>query len=248
MSDNDKPFFLPFVKKEKLNKDTYTFYFERTKDARPFVAGQYYEIKLPHKNMDDRGDSRVFTISSSPNDKEYISITTRIIQSTFKLALANLKEGDVIHFDGPWDDLNFDENEKLPYVFLAGGIGVTPYHSIIKYSIEKGLKNKMTLFVSWKIREDMVFHEFFENAQKTLPNFRYIPTLTGEESDNWKYETGRIDADMIKRYMSGILDIKCFVAGPPPMVVALKKMILDMNVPKENVVSEDFEGYVNDKF
>ncbi len=66
MSDNETPFFLPFDHKEQLTKDTYTFYFKRNGQERDFVPGQYYEIKLDIKNPDERGDSRVFTISSSP--------------------------------------------------------------------------------------------------------------------------------------------------------------------------------------
>ncbi len=248
MSDNVKPFFLTFLKKEKLTSDCYAFYFRRTPEARPFVAGQYYEIKLPHKKMDDRGDSRVFTISSSPTDKDFITITTRIIQSSFKLCMADIKKGEKVHFDGPWDDLNFDEKEKSPYVFLAGGIGVTPYHSIVKYSLEKKLKNKMTLFVSWKKSSDMVFHDFFMDAEKRLTNFKYIPTLTDEILPNWKFETGRIDPAMIKKYKKDFVNNKYFIAGPPAMVSSLKKLIQSMEIPKENIVSEDFEGYMNDRF
>lgn len=242
----DKPFYLPFVKKEKLTKDTFNFFFQKNVNARDFIPGQTYEMKLPHKNMDERGDDRVFTISSSPTNDEFITITTRIIQSTFKMRLGNLKQGEVVQFTGPWDDLNFDPKDTRPHVFLAGGIGITPYHSIIQYSLDKQIKTPMKLFVSWKNQDEIVFDDFFRKAQDTLDNFTYIPTLTEDESldaDLWDGERGRINEEMIKKYVSDIIGSKYFFAGPPPMVKALKETVIGMGVPKDNLLSEEFEGY-----
>ncbi|MDO8269918.1 MAG: FAD-dependent oxidoreductase [Candidatus Levybacteria bacterium] len=240
-------FFLPFVKKEQLTFDTYTFYFKRTGEEREFTPGQYYEMTLPHKNMDERGDSRVFTISSSPTDKEFITITTKIIQSTFKMRLNSLVTGDKVQFDGPWDDLNFDEKDTSPHVFIAGGIGVTPYHSIVEYVTDKNLKTQMILFASWKKREEMIFDDFFRDANNHLENFSYVPTITDGGSLNpeeWDGEKGYINSEMIKRYVYEIDKSKYFFSGPPAMVNSLKKTIIDMGVPKEKIIFEEFEGYV----
>lgn len=247
MEDNDKPFFLPFVKKVQLATDCFTFFFEKNGNARDFVPGQTYEMKLPHKNMDERGDTRVFTISSSPTDKEFITVTTRIIKSTFKLRLNSLKVGDNVQFTGPWDDLNFDPKDKRPHVFLAGGIGITPFHSIINYSLDKKINTPMTLFVSWKNQEEMIFDEFFRTAEEALSNLTYIPTLTEDTSlnaDVWDGENGRINEEMIKKYVSDIKNSKYFFAGPPAMVKALKETIVEMGVAKENLLAEEFEGYL----
>ena len=245
MFDNN-PFFLPFVKKEQLTHDCYTFFFQRNGTERPFVPGQYYEMKLPHNNMDERGDSRVFTISSSPTDTEFITITTRIIQSSFKLCLASLKPAEIVQFDGPWDDLNFDEKDTTPHVFLAGGIGVTPYHSIVKYCMEKKIKTPMTLFVSWKNKEEMIFDEIFRNANRHIDNFSYVPALTEEKGldiNNWDGEIGRIDENMIKKYVPSVLDAKYFFSGPPVFVSTLKQMVKGMGVPYDKIITEEFEGY-----
>lgn len=246
MSDNENLFFLPFIKKEQLTADTYSFYFKRTPDAPDFVSGQYFEMKFDIKNADERGDSRVFTISSSPTEKEFITITTRIIQSSFKMRLNQVQEGEIVQFSGPWDDLNFDEKDSSPHVFLAGGIGVTPYHSIVKYVIDKNLKTEMILFVSWKNRSEMVFDEFFRNANNHLENFSYVPTITEEEGltpENWDGEKGRINEEMIRKYISDIGVSKYFFAGPPAMVAALKETVQGMGVVKEKIIAEEFEGY-----
>lgn len=245
MADNETPFYLPFLKKEQLTKDAFTFYFRRTGEERDFIPGQYYEIKLEIKNPDERGNSRVFTISSSPTEKEYITITTRIIQSSFKIRLSEVKPGEMVQFNGPWDDLNFDEQDTSPHVFLAGGIGITPYHSIVKYVIDRNLKTQMLLFVSWKNREEMVFDEFFRNANNHLENFSYVPTLTEDELNpsEWDGELGRINSDMIKKYVSDISKSKYFFSAPPAMVNALKQIVIEMGVSKENIIAEEFEGY-----
>lgn len=246
MSDINSPFFLPFFKKEQLNRDTFTFYFKRTGDEHQFVPGQYYEMKLDIKNTDERGDTRVFTISSSPTDLDYITFTTRIIQSAFKLRLNNLLEGESVQFSGPWDDLNFDEKDTRPHVFLAGGIGVTPYHSIVKYVLDRNITTQMALFVSWKTREEMIFDSFFREANNHLESFSYIPTLTDEidlKPEEWDGELGRVNEEMLKKNIYDIAGSKYFFSGPPAMVKALKETVVNMGVPKENIIAEEFEGY-----
>lgn len=244
MEDNEKPFKVPFIKKEQLTKDTYSFYFKRTKESRDFVAGQYFEIYLPHKNADERGQDRVFTCCSSPTEKDHYMITTRIIESSFKKELAKLKKGDLVRFNGPWDDLNFDESETLPQVFLAGGIGITPFHSIVKYAIDKKLTLPITLFVSWKSHDEMIFDDFFRNAEKKLDNFRYVPTITDDEGlKNWSGETGRISERLIKKYIPKVRNNRFRIAGPPGLVKAMKELCVQMNVSKENTIAEEFEGY-----
>lgn len=197
------------------------------------------------KNPDERGDAHVFTISSSPTDREFYTITTRIIQSTFKHRLAQLQPGELVQFDGPWNDLNFDEHDKSPHVFLAGGIGITPYHSIVKYVQEKNLDTQMILFVSWKNRNEMIFDDFFRNANNHLENFTYVPTITDEQLNpsEWDGETGRIDEVMIKKYVSQLNVSKYFFSGPPAMVSALKEIVKGMGVPSDKIIFEEFEGY-----
>ncbi len=244
MVDNETPFKLPFLKKEKLTKDTYSFYFERTEDVPDFVPGQYFEIRLSIKNPDDRGDTRVFTCCSSPTEKKYLMITTRVIKSSFKTSLDKLKKGDLVKFNGPWDDLNFDEKDDLPQIFMAGGIGVTPFYSIIKYSLDKKLKLPMTLFVSWVSLEEMIFDKFFRGAEKKLPNFKYVPTITHFENiKNWDGEKGRISERMVKKYIKKVRVARYRIAGPPGLVKAMRELAYQMNVGKENIITEEFEGY-----
>lgn len=244
MEENDKPFISKFIKKVKLTDDTYSFYFKRGKNSRDFVPGQYFELKIDIKNPDERGNTHVFTCASSPTEKDYYMITTRVIESTFKMALSNLKKGDTVEFTGPWDDLNFDESEILPQVFLAGGIGITPFHSIVKYAVDKKLDLSMTLFVSWGSRGEVLYDEFFREAEQKLKDFRYIPTITHLDNiKDWNGETGRISERLVKKYINKVRNNKFRIAGPAALVKAMRELCVQMNVSKENIVSEEFEGY-----
>src|ERR1700722_6626379 len=119
-----------FIKKRKLTKDTYIFYFEKPKSF-DFIAGQYNRWTLPITATDGRGSSRFFTISSPPSEKDFLVITTRIIQSDFKKELLKLHENQEIKIFGPMGQFFIDETSEKEHVFLAGGIGITPFHSMI---------------------------------------------------------------------------------------------------------------------
>jgi len=244
MADNETAFKIPFVKKEQVALDTYTFYFERSDVSRDFVAGQYFEIKLRIKNTDERGDTNVFSMSSSPTEKDYYAVTTKVVKSSFKKSLLKLKEGTLVQFNGPWDDLNFNENDDLRQVFMAGGIGITPFRSIVKYAIDKKLDLPITLFASWGSKEEMVFDEFFRSAEKKLKDFRYVPTVTySDDLKGWDGETGRISERLVKKYIKKVRNNRFRISGPVPLVKAMRELAVQMNVPKDNIIVEEFEGY-----
>src|SRR5476649_1261945 len=96
-----KQFFLPFLRKEQVAKDTYSFYFDRRKIDFDFLPGQYIRMSLPHKDVDERGTTRFFTIASSPHEEGYLMFTIKIIESSFKKALFNLQPLHPVQFFGP---------------------------------------------------------------------------------------------------------------------------------------------------
>lgn len=237
-------FKLPFLKKEKLTSDTYSFYFKRTGQERDFVAGQYFELKLNIKDPDERGNTRVFTVCSSPTKKDYFMFTTRILKSSFKMDMLSLIPGQMVEFDGPWNDLNYDEKDKEKKVFLAGGIGITPFHSIIEYCLDRKINNPITLFVSWSQKSEIIFDDFFKDASKLLSNFIYVPTITHTDGlTDWTGEKGRVDSQMLKRYLVKTENYRYYIAGPQSFVKSEKELIKGMGVSDNNIISEDFEGY-----
>lgn len=238
-------FHFPFLKKEQVGTDTYIFYFDRKNSTLSFQAGQYIRIFLPHENMDERGDKRFFSISSSPLNLEHITITTKVTQSTFKMSLLKLQTGTPVRFFGPYGTFILKENETIPQVYLAGGIGITPFHSMITFASDKKLTVPLTLFVSFSTVEEAVFYEELMEASKNNPSIKVVYTITRpkESKKPWDGETGRISADLIKKYVSDFLKAKYMIAGPPKMVEAMEQMVRDMGVPQEQIRKENFTGY-----
>lgn len=258
-----KDFILPFVRKEQVAKDAWTFYFDRVKrdSAGPedfdFLPGQYIRMTFDIMEPDERGTGRFFSITSSPLNKEYLTITTRILQSAFKKTLASLSPGTDVKFFGPVGRFLLDEDDKRPRIFLAGGIGITPFHSMLTYASEKNLLLPITLFVSFSTVEEIVFYDELQKISEDHPNIKVIYTVTrpevipsaafstaGEsEIDVWTGETGRISVDLIKKYAPDFVSSLFYISGPPMMVDAMLALVKEMGVPDEQVKKEKFVGY-----
>ncbi len=236
-------FELPFIQKKQESEDSYSFYFDRKNISFNFLPGQYIKIFLNIENPDERGSIRFFSIASSPTEIDSLFITTRIIRSSFKLSLSNLKTGEKVKFMGPFGNFVLKEDEKKPKVFVAGGIGVTPFRDMIKYSYDKGLKNELYLFNSFKDAKEITYFNEMNEIQKRYPAFHYIPTVTQNKTLGWIGETGRINSEMLRRYIGDINVPIYYVAGPEVIVEALSKVISEMGVASENIRSESFPGY-----
>ncbi len=255
MASSSQSFLLPFLKKEQIAKDIYSFFFDRTKGgfsakggpatSWDFLPGQYIRLVLPHKNPDDRGTSRFFTIASSPLEKDILMITTRIIQSTFKKTLFALKPGENGQFFGPIGTFFLDEKDLQERVFLAGGIGITPFHSMITFAAAKDLKLPITLLVSFSTIEEMVFYQELIEIGEKHQNIHVIYTITKPQESNqeWTGETGRISKEMLRKYINDLQKPLYYIAGPPIMVEGIRQLVSEIGVDEEKVISKDFTGY-----
>ena len=238
-----REFYLPFIKKEKVAKDTYSFYFDLAeRRSFSFLPGQYIRMILDIENPDNRGNSRFFTIASSPLEKKYIMITTKVIKSSFKKTLAGLRTGERVKFFGPMGGFVLDEGRKDSRVFLAGGIGITPFHSMITYAYTKNLSIPITLLVSFPSIEDLVFYKELTDITKKNPYTKIIYTITRPD-ERWEGEKGRISEVLIKKYVPNILEPQYFIVGPPTMVASMETTVNKMGVASERVFIENFTGY-----
>lgn len=239
-------FFLKFVKKEQVSKDAYTFYFDRSQIGLDFLPGQFIKMTLP---IDDpeRGNIRYFTVSSSPLNKQFLTITTRIIQSAFKKALFLLNVGALVKFYGPSGNFVFDEKKLENRIFLAGGIGVTPFHSMVSYAAERKVPININLFASFSIVEDFVFYDEFREISQDNSKIKIIYTVTKPEdqplAEKWTGETGRIGPEMIKKNTSDYLNSSYWIAGPPGIVSSLAEIVREMGISSESIHVESFTGY-----
>ena len=242
MKNSAKYFTLSFLRKEKISRDVFKFYFDRVKrgfdrvklgslEQLDFLAGQYIHIYLPVADEKGRGNSRMFTIASSPLEKDHIFIATKKGRTIYKKALFNLVCGTSVKFYGPSGGLVVDEIKKPSYVFLALGIGITPFRSILKYVSKKNLEFPITLIASFSKKEEMCFHDELLEIAESNPNIKIIYTLK------------RINDTLIKKYIKNINTHSYFIVGSPSGVLDLEDVVSGMGIPSDKIFIEDFEGY-----
>jgi len=234
---------LTLRKREDVANNTTSFWFEPSHPI-SFVPGQFMEWELPHRHPDDRGVRRFFTICSSPTEQR-VMLATKFSEpsSTFKTTLRAMKEQDKIvamHVAGEFTLPNDDGT--TPCVFIAGGIGVTPFRSMVQYMLDKKLSRPITLLYSNKTASDIAFKPIFDEAALTgwlKPVYTVIETAPY----GWKGRVGYITADMIKEEVPEYMNNLFYVSGPQPMVAAFQKMLGDMGVPSDRIKTDFFPGY-----
>lgn len=233
-----------FVKKEKAAADAYSFYFQRPPGL-DFLPGQYLRIQIPVLNPDARGDKRLFSIASSPTTKDHLMITTRIIQSTFKKTLFNISPLTKVKITAPFGIFTLNQKETMPHVFLAGGIGMTPFRSMIFYATDNHLQIPITLISSFRTPEDILFKNDFEEITKRNKYFKFIQTITRPEGAKtpWHGLTGRINADLLKANLPDLKAPIYYIAGPPLMVDELAKLLKSLGIEDAKIRAERFSGY-----
>lgn len=241
MSTSSHFFSLPFIKKEQIAKDTFSFYFDRSKENWDFHPGQYIQMMLPNEKSDDRGTMRYFTISSSPFE-DYLRINTKVMQSTFKMQLASLKKGQEVSFYGPSGDFYLQEKEH-DHVFLAGGIGINPFISMFEYAAAKNLQTQMTLLAAFSKPDELLFFDELTQIGKEHRNMKVIYTVTKPQGTAWKGETGRITEERIRKHIPDVQKQLYYIVGPPRMVEATVALVNEMGIPEDHILQEHFSGY-----
>jgi ferredoxin-NADP reductase len=234
---------LKLLKRKQEAEGTKSFLFRPEKKVN-FQPGQYFYLSLPKLNYKDKkGPTRHFTIASSPTEGENLLFATRMRESSgFKKTLDEIKIGSEIDGEGPEGSFILDEKEPGPHVFLAGGIGITPFRSFIKYNIDKKLKTSLTLLYSNSTEKLITFREELEAWSKKYGNFSLFQTISKPEG-KWDGLKGRIDEKMINKLKIDTSKSTFWVAGPEVFVKAMEKVLGKLGVTSDRVRSEDFPGY-----
>jgi ferredoxin-NADP reductase len=230
--------------KETVAEGTTLFRFEKPQGF-VHAAGQTLDMTLINpKETDAEGNMRTFSIVASPQE-DTIAIATRMRDTAFKRNLRDMAVGTEVQVDGPFGSFTLHENTKRAAVFLSGGIGITPFHSIIKDAAERKLPHKLVLFYSNRRPEDTAFLTELQSLAKENPNFMFVPTMTNIEksAQSWDGEKGYINADMLKKYVHDDMMPIYYLAGPPAMVAAMRKMLQESGVSNDDIRFEEFAGY-----
>ncbi|MDO8618805.1 MAG: oxidoreductase [Candidatus Daviesbacteria bacterium] len=245
---------LKLQQKNRLAPDIYDFIFEQSEkrvslsaSARApliFKPGQYLEWTLGYKDPDSRGTRRYFTIASSPTeDNLRIGVRLNDPSSSYKKALLNLNPGDEIVAGSLGGEFVLPEDKSKKLVFVAGGIGVTPYRSIVKNLIDKNETRDIILLYSVRNVSDAVYMDVFKQAENL--GVKTIITLTDAENipDNWSGEKGIITKEMIEKEVPDYRERIFYLSGAHGMVTSFEKTLSEMGLPKSQVKIDYFTGY-----
>ncbi|MFD2682541.1 FAD-dependent oxidoreductase [Bacillus seohaeanensis] len=229
-------------KKEKIANDTMAFYWEKPENF-TFKAGQYCDMTLIKPKMTDEEEKeRALSVASAPYE-ENIMTATRMSDSTFKQVLKDFEVGTEVKFDEPRGEFTLHTRETTPAVFIIGGIGITPVRSIIAQATHDQLPHKLTLLYANKTPEDAAFMTDLKGFAEKNPNFSFVPVMTHANPSGWSGESGLIDADMIKRYVSDSSAPIYYLCGPPGMVKDMRKILMEIGADEDNIRAEEFKGY-----
>ncbi|MFP4115594.1 MAG: ferredoxin--NADP reductase [Candidatus Aenigmatarchaeota archaeon] len=202
-----------------------------------FTPGQYCLVSIVGSDK-HRGVEKPFTYANSPT-RDYVELTIKRM-GDFTTALHKLEQGEKLRLNGPrGQSLNFDESVAEDTVFIAGGSGITPFMSMIRYAIDRDLENRMTLIFSNRTEKDIIFREELERID-SRDGFKVVNTLTDNWPEDWESETGLIDRELLERHVERPERKLWYICGPPPMIDAMEELLLEMEVPEEKIRYESW--------
>ncbi len=222
-----------FLGKTGLVSGVKSYRFKRP-DGFAYSAGQYFILKL------GEGLVKAFSFSSSPNERDYFEFTTRVSGSEYKKMLDSLRAGDEVSVSAPYGAFTYGGQKRL--VFLAGGIGITPCISMLRFMTEEGIDCDAVLVYGNRTREGIVYKDELDRLSKTNSRLKVVHVLADERAPVKGCYRGFICDEVIRKEVPDPLKWSYMVCGPPAMVSAMQKMLEEMGVPGDQVIVEGFSG------
>jgi ferredoxin-NADP reductase len=225
-------------------KGTMAFQLERPPNF-AFRAGQSIDLSLVGLAQDSPHRlTHTFSIASDPCDEE-IMVATRMRDTPFKRRLSQLPIGTEIRIEGPMGSFTLHNNTARPAALLAGGIGIAPFLSIVSHARKIGLHHRIILLYANRQLEDAAFIDALWNLERMNARFSFVPTLTRVNGTNgeWNGETGHISPEMLHRRVGKLQGPIFYIAGPPAMVAATRRTLVEAVVDEDDIRTEEFAGY-----
>lgn len=235
-------FLLTLVGKNKIADGTYEFIFEPDKPL-AFTPGQYLEWTIPNRFSDNRGNRRFFTVASAPTESNIrLGIKFYSPESSFKRALWNMKVNDTLSASHTSGDFTLPKNTKKKLVFIAGGIGVTPFRSMVQHLIDTKDSRAITLLYSNKKVSEIAYVDTFDRAAREI-GMKTVYALTNEPTLVPGTHKGFIDSALIANEVPDYKERMFYISGPHGMVEAFKKTLHDMGISRFNIKTDYFPGF-----
>lgn len=209
---------------EKVAEGTRAFRFERPRGF-DFKAGQAVQLTL------ENGEQRLFSIASAPFEEHLLIATRMRADSAFKSALAALPAGAKVRLHGPTGDFTLHEDAARPALFIAGGIGITPFRSMLRQAARERSERRLVLVYSNRRPELAAFLPELQGNSA----FRLHALMTDTE--------GMLDAAKLRRFADGLDRPVYYVVGPPGMVFGMQETLGAAGIPDDDIRSEEFYGY-----
>jgi len=229
--------------KREVAKGTLMVVFDLLGEEVDFRPGQYFWVTLLDPPYDDeKGPRRHISVVTSPNERGVLGLCTRVRDTAFKRSLAEMPVGANVDVEHPKGSFLLPEETDTPFVFIAGGIGITVFRCMLRYIAEEGLPHRVTLVYSNRDRESTAFLDELTQLERDNANIRLVLTMTDDPA--WEGETRRIDGALLREKLADDLTAyRYLIAGPPAMVEAMSETLRQEGVADEQLQAGSFSGY-----
>jgi glycine betaine catabolism B len=235
---------LDFLKKRKLAEGIYSFSFSSLYKLK-YQPGQYLEWTLPSAGSDSRGNRRYLTLSSSPTEKNY-SFAIKIPHgrlSSFKKSVAMFEPGDRMLAGSIAGSFTLPKDSTQKLVFVAGGIGVTPYRSIVKYLLDTKQNRDILLIYSANLPEEFAYGDIFEEAKSIGLKTSYVVTSQDIADSVWRGKKGKVNKKLLASEVPDWPQRTFYISGPLGFVNSTRQALRAMGVAKSAIKTDTFSGY-----
>lgn len=237
-------FIVKFKDRKQVAEGTMACYLEKP-EGFEYAGGQSIDLTLlDPAETDAKGNTRALSLASAPHEP-LLMVATRRRDTAFKRVLGNLPLGSQVKFEGPFGSMTLHRKAAIPAIILAGGIGITPFRSMLCQAANANADRRLYLFYSNRTPGDAPFLSELQELARRHPGLTLVATMTdaGKLGSAWNGEKGYITADMLRRHVGDLAGPIYYIAGPPAMVGAMKEMLNKAGVDEDDVNSEDFSGY-----
>jgi ferredoxin-NADP reductase len=231
-------------KKVEVAEGTMAFHFEKPAGFQ-FKPGQFADLTLLNPpETDAEGNIRSFSFASAPEEDD-LMFATRMRDTAFKRVLKTMHLGTEISLEGPSGDFTLHGDSSRPAVLLAGGIGITPFRSMVIHAARSRHAHRLLLFYSNRRPEDAAFLHELEGVADKNKNLTFIGTMTGMEKSKhkWTGRTGFIDKQMLSECIPDPKNSIYYIAGPPVMISGIRNELIAVGITENSIRIDEFSGY-----